>query len=75
VAADHHAIRVHEVLDGGTLAEKFGVRDDLGAVLSIALAQDPGDHIASERGHRRLVDHDQRAVHAVGDRGGGCLDV
>src|SRR6266567_6562708 len=75
VAPNHHAVRVHEVLDGRALTQKFRVRDDDGAMPRVARLQYLRDLVPSQRGHRRLVDHDQWSIHRVGDRGGSRLDV
>ncbi len=70
-AADHHTIRVQEVVDRGPLAQEFGVRHDE----HVVTLQHPLDSERGSDGHGRLVDHDGARLQHRCDLGGGGLDV
>ena len=61
VGADHDAVRMLEVLDGGALAQEFRIGDYLHLRVGTLLAQDALDLVAGADRHGRLGDHDRRA--------------
>ena len=75
--AHHHAVGRHEVLDGGTLLEKFGVRGDVelhvAAAAAELLADDGLDFAGRADGHRALG-HQQRVFADVAAEGAGHLE-
>ena len=67
VGADHDAVRMLEVLDGGALAQEFRIGDDLHLRVGTLLAQDALDLVAGADRHGRLGDHDRGARQQRGD--------
>ena len=75
VASDHHAVRMHEVLDRRAFAQELGVGDNGRVMLGVSLLQHARNHVSGKRRHRGFVDHDERSVHGVRDRARRRLDV
>src|SRR6185312_10985164 len=69
-APDHHAIGLHEVVEGVAFLEELGVGGDGELVLRL-LADDRLDLVAGAHGDGRLGDHHRPAGQRVGDVSGG----
>ena len=59
--ADHDAVGMLEILDGGALAQEFRVGHDLDGRVRTPLAQDAFDLVAGTHGDRRFRHHHGRA--------------
>lgn len=73
--ADNDAIGLHEILDGETFAEKFGIADNVEFDLCLAVAGDGfGDFLAGLDGDGAFIDDDFVAAHACSDVAGDAFD-
>ena len=75
VAADDDAVRMLEVGNGGSLAQKLGVGRDSELSTRAALGDDALHLVAGADGHRRLGDDHLVAVEHRGDVLGGLEHV
>ena len=77
--AQHHSVRMHEVVDCRSLPEELGVRYDIEILSEPARSQlltDPSpDKRTRADGHCALVHHRAIAVHGPPDGPGGFLDI
>ena len=75
LAADEDAVGILEILDGGTLGQELGIREDLeGAVLGVG-SEDGKHGLRGLHGNGALLDDDLWAHGLLGDHAGGGLDV
>ena len=74
VGADHHAIGLQEVVDGGALLQELRVADDAERVAGL-LAHHLAHLLGGPDRHRALVDDDLVAVHRAGHVAGDAEHV
>jgi len=74
LGANHHAVGLHEVVDGGALLQELGIADNAERVGSLAPDGLAHTRRRSDR-HSALVNHDLVAVHGLGDIAGDVEHV
>ena len=79
LSPDDHAVRSHEVFDGGAFFEELGIADDAEFEFDAARCQrlgDGGPHLVrGTHRHGALVDHHLVVGHVVADVAGGGQHV
>ena len=73
--ADHDAVGVHQILDGATLAQKFGIADDVKIHFVFVVTADRlGHFLAGLDGHGRFIHDDLVLGHRARDLARHFLD-
>ena len=75
IGADHDAIGMLEVLNGGTLAEEFRIGHDGDVGIRPHFMDDARDLVAGAHRHRRFGDDHRETINRLGDLARGRVDV